>query len=62
MDPGWVIQKDFWLEILNGPRMGVLEGFLVGNRDVGVIGERMEVWSGSQKDDITRSNGQVWAW
>ena len=31
MDPSWVIWKDFWLEISNGPWMGDLEGFLVGN-------------------------------
>ena len=30
MDPNWVIWKDVWLEILDGPQMGDLEGCLVG--------------------------------
>ena len=38
MDPSWVIWKDFWLEILNGPRMGDFEGVLVGNGDGEVLG------------------------
>ena len=33
MDPGWVIQKGVRLEMLNGPRLGGSEGFLVGTRN-----------------------------
>ena len=38
MDPSWVIWKDFWLEILNGPGLGDLEGILGGKCDGEVIG------------------------
>ena len=38
MDPGRVIQKDVWLEILSRPRLGKLEGFLVGKRNGEAIG------------------------
>ena len=30
VDPSWVMWKDFWLEILDGPRLRYLEGWLVG--------------------------------
>ena len=33
MDPGWVIWKDVWLNFLNEPWLGDLDGFLVGNGD-----------------------------
>ena len=29
MDTSWVIWKDVWLDILNGPQLGDLEVFLV---------------------------------
>ena len=38
MDPGWVIWKDFWLGILNGTRLGDLEGFLVRKWDDVLLG------------------------
>ena len=31
MDPSWVIWKDVWLEILDRPWLGDMEGCLVGN-------------------------------
>ena len=37
MDPSWVIWKFFLLEISNGPRLGHLEIFLVGNCDSEVL-------------------------
>ena len=33
MDPRWVMCKDVWLENIDEPRMGDMEGLLVGNFD-----------------------------
>ena len=44
--PGWGIKKSFWLESMKVRRSG----------------ERVEMWSGGPKEDVTRSNGQIWAW
>ena len=30
MDPDWVIWKEFWSKISDGPWLGALEGLLVG--------------------------------
>ena len=39
MDPIWAIQEGFWLEILERPRMGESEGFIVGKREGEALGE-----------------------
>ena len=39
-------QMDFPWDILNGPRMGNLEAFLVGNFDGEVLGRSADVWVG----------------
>ena len=44
--PGWENHKDFWLESMKVRRSG----------------ERVEMWSGGPKEDVTRSNGQIWGW
>ena len=46
MDLGWVIWKDFQLEISNGAWLGNLEGFLVGNGDGEALGHSNEVLVG----------------
>ena len=38
MDPSLVMGSGFWLEILNGPRIGEVVGNLVGNYDGEVLG------------------------
>ena len=62
MDPGWVIRKGFQLEILNGPSWGNYKGFWLESGMLRHLEEWMEVWSGGQKEDVNRSNGQVQAW
>ena len=54
-----MIWKDFWLEILNGPRLRDLEGFLVGIIMVRCLGDQIEFWLGSQENDVARSTRQV---
>ena len=44
--PDWDNQTDFWLESMKVRRSG----------------ERVEMWLGGQKEDVTRSNGQIWSW
>ena len=44
--PGWGNQKNLWLESVK----------------VRCSGERMEMWFGGPKEDVTRSNGRVRGW
>ena len=46
MDPSLVMGINFWLDILNGPRLGDFEGFLVGNCDGEVLGQLDEFFLG----------------
>ena len=39
MDPGWEIRTDFWSEILDPPRLGQLDGFLVKKHESELLGE-----------------------
>ena len=39
MDPSSAMGSSFWLEILNGPWIGEVEGNLVGNYDGEVLGQ-----------------------
>ena len=66
MDPGWMIWKYFWLGLLNGPRLGGLEGLLVGNcygealrRSDGVFVGRSEKGCRSVHQTVLGS-GNVW--
>ena len=38
MSHEWAIYKNVWLEIMNGPWLGDLEGYLVGNCDGEALG------------------------
>ena len=44
MDPGWMICKEFWLEMVM----------------LRLSGNQMEFWLGGQKNDVARSTRWVW--
>ena len=62
-----MIWKDFWLENLNGPQMGDLEGFLVGKWDGEVLGRSDGVLVGRLEKGCSLVHqtgpglGNVWA-
>ena len=59
MDPCLVMGTNLWLGILNGPRLGDFEGFLVRNCNGEVLGRSDGFWLGGHQKYVSWSIKQV---